>query len=100
MIKKAKKQIDLTGLRFGNLTVIEMAYEIKSDVIWLCQCDCGLKIDVDTFSLLNGVITTCDSRQCSFRNAQYKCRIKKSLIRKQRFTVLRSKLRRFNKSPS
>lgn len=30
-------RIDLTGKRFGRLTVIEYAGKSK----WICKCDCG-----------------------------------------------------------
>lgn len=32
---------DLTGRRFGSLTVIERAGHLHGRVSWLCQCDCG-----------------------------------------------------------
>lgn len=39
------KLIDLTGKRFGKLTVIERVPSKEKETIWLCQCDCGnLKI--------------------------------------------------------
>lgn len=33
--------IDLTGQRFGRLTVIERAGASGKEASWLCQCDCG-----------------------------------------------------------
>lgn len=36
------KALELTGQRFGRLTVIERAENNKrGDTMWLCQCDCG-----------------------------------------------------------
>lgn len=35
------KAIDLTGKRFGMLTVLERADKTKSGTKWLCRCDCG-----------------------------------------------------------
>ena len=36
------KKIDLTGQRFGRLTVLRKAVSRKGKQIrWLCQCDCG-----------------------------------------------------------
>lgn len=32
---------DLTGKRFGMLTVIELAYTKDRKNYWLCRCDCG-----------------------------------------------------------
>ena len=33
--------IDLTGKRFGRLTVIQRHGDITTDTKWLCKCDCG-----------------------------------------------------------
>lgn len=45
------KLIDLTGRRFGRLTVIKQAPTLLTDdgayiTMWHCQCDCGNKIVV------------------------------------------------------
>lgn len=40
----ARKRIDLTGQRFGRLTVINLNEEIskqKKRSHWNCRCDCG-----------------------------------------------------------
>lgn len=33
--------IDLTGQRFGKLTVLKRDYSKKGGTYWICQCDCG-----------------------------------------------------------
>lgn len=34
--------IDLTGMKFGRLTVIERAGKTKQgNALWKCKCDCG-----------------------------------------------------------
>lgn len=50
------KFIDLTGKRFGKLTVISRCKDYtspkgKTYVQWLCQCDCGNKTKVTTSNL-------------------------------------------------
>lgn len=36
------KKIDLTGQKFGKLTVIEETNERRGgSVVWKCKCDCG-----------------------------------------------------------
>ena len=35
------KLIDLSGRRFGRLTVIKRAESNRKEVYWVCQCDCG-----------------------------------------------------------
>lgn len=59
------KLIDLTGKRFGRLTVIERygtyispADESKA-VTWLCKCDCGTKTVVLGNNLKSGRSQSC-----------------------------------------
>lgn len=52
-------QRDLTGQRFGYLTVIERAPNHGHKVYWLCQCRCGLKTEVQTFDLIFGRTRSC-----------------------------------------
>lgn len=64
--------IDLTGQRFGRLTVIEQAesrrvlsyypeggYHIITRARWRCRCDCGQEVEVDSQSLRNGSTKSC-----------------------------------------
>ena len=47
------KFIDLTGKRFGKLTVLERAENNKDGrVVWKCQCDCGNITHVRSYCLL------------------------------------------------
>ena len=36
--------IDLTGKKFGRLTVIERVSHKSPHAYWLCECDCGSKL--------------------------------------------------------
>lgn len=37
-----RKAIDLTGKRFGRLTVVEKtSIDTSKEACWICQCDCG-----------------------------------------------------------
>ena len=61
---------DLTGQRFGKLTVIEIAGQDKHhNVIWRCKCDCGNTHEVVSRALVSG---NCESCGClghgKFRN--------------------------------
>ena len=57
--KLGRKIIDLTGQRFGRLTVIEIS-EIKNHkTYWYCQCDCGNKIIVNSSNLKTGHTKSC-----------------------------------------
>ena len=57
------KFIDLTGQRFGRLTVIERAKNTKNNKAqWLCECDCGNKKVVSAANLKNGGTISCGCR--------------------------------------
>ena len=54
------KLIDLTGQRFGRLTVVERVLPNKGgNAIWRCQCDCGNEVDVWGSALRNGHTKSC-----------------------------------------
>lgn len=59
-----RKRVDLTGKRFGKLTVTSRAEDIISskgvvNSAWNCICDCGQKCVVRTNSLNRGVTISC-----------------------------------------
>lgn len=54
------KLIDLTGKRFGRLTVISRAENTKSGKArWLCRCDCGEETTVLSSNLIRGLTLSC-----------------------------------------
>lgn len=52
---------DLTGYRFGRLTVIEKTARRSANgyVIWRCQCDCGNVVESTRDKLRSGNTTSC-----------------------------------------
>ena len=55
----SRKRLDLTGQRFGKLTVIAPADNIEGRTAWRCRCDCGNEIIVKTYHLRDGHTKTC-----------------------------------------
>lgn len=54
------KKIDLTGQKFGKLTVIKEAdKKIRNCVTWHCKCDCGNEVDIPSGALRNGNTKSC-----------------------------------------
>jgi len=53
------KFIDLTGQRFGKLTVIERAGTRNREALWHCKCDCGKDTFSRSASLRNGTSQSC-----------------------------------------
>jgi hypothetical protein len=61
---KAEKQlndqvIDLTGEKYGRLTVVSRVVTGKPGVKWLCRCDCGKEKIVSTGSLRHSGTRSC-----------------------------------------
>jgi len=52
------KRKDLTGMTFGNLTVIEYAYS-KKYAYWKCRCKCGEETFVRSSHLIAGAVKSC-----------------------------------------
>lgn len=55
----SRKKLDLTGQRFGKLTVLEPADNVAAKTAWLCRCDCGKEAVVTTQRLRDGRRTSC-----------------------------------------
>lgn len=56
------ERLDLTGQRFGMLTVLCPAEKIGVKTAWVCRCDCGNESIVKTYRLRNGHTRTCGCR--------------------------------------
>lgn len=39
--KHSSNFVDLTGQKFGRLTVLELSHKQNGHIFWLCRCDCG-----------------------------------------------------------
>lgn len=54
------KRIDLYGKRFGRLTVIERGKNSNNGhACWICQCDCGKEVIVNSSDLRSGKQISC-----------------------------------------
>ena len=60
-LQKEKTSKDLTGQRFGRLTVIEKTDKRSSgrNVVWKCRCDCGNECEMASGSLRSGNSKSC-----------------------------------------
>lgn len=66
------KKIDLTGNRYGHLTVIKENGRIGKNILWLCRCDCGNEINVIPYNLKNGHTQSCGCVSGSNRITHHK----------------------------
>ena len=53
------KKLDLSGEKFGLLSVIEAGKQEKSKTTWLCRCECGGTVVIKTAYLRNGDTKSC-----------------------------------------
>ena len=53
------RKLDLTGQRFGALTVLRPAEDIGDCTAWVCRCDCGQETIVRTVHLWSGRTKSC-----------------------------------------
>lgn len=51
--------IDLTGRRFGQITVLNRVFVTKKRTHWKCRCDCGKETVIAGMNLGNGHTTSC-----------------------------------------
>lgn len=50
---------DLTGQKFGKLTVVSRSENKYGRATWLCKCDCGNEKIVQSWNLVKGYTTSC-----------------------------------------
>lgn len=62
---------DLTGRKFGRLTVLERAHEHHdNNTYWLCQCDCGNVKEIAAHHLKSGATKSCGCLNDELRKAR------------------------------
>lgn len=52
-------RLNLTGYKFGRLTVVSESASIKGQTMWKCLCDCGNHVIVQTSKLTTGHTKSC-----------------------------------------
>ena len=62
--------IDLTGQRFGRLTVLSRAENVGAMSRWLCECDCGNQTIVYGNNLRRGYTQSCGCYRHECENAR------------------------------
>lgn len=86
-----KRKKDLSGQKFGRLTVVEYAYSNNGQRYWKCECDCGKIAYVNTTSLTSGNTKSCGCLHSDIlkqNNIKLKSKIDQSNIIGQVFDFL------------
>lgn len=63
--------VDLTGRRFGKLTVLSLSHTDDLGSHWLCQCDCGKQKVARANSLRTGDIKTCGQHRLDLTGQRF-----------------------------
>ena len=53
------KRIDLTGMKFNRLTVESYEYTRNGCAYWMCRCDCGSNVILNTQRIKSGHTKSC-----------------------------------------
>lgn len=62
-MRQASNRIDLTGKRFGHLTVVCPA-ELRGKIrFWKCRCDCGVEKSISGASIRNKTSKSCGCKR-------------------------------------
>jgi hypothetical protein len=56
-------KIDLTGQKYGHLTVIQYDQQKYGKIYWVCLCQCGKSSSVCTGNLRSGAVRSCGCLQ-------------------------------------
>ena len=67
--------IDLTGHKYGRVTVLEKARGCTPDdpfILWRCRCDCGTEFIARGSSLRNGNTKSCGCLRSPVRSRELK----------------------------
>ncbi|WP_294581172.1 AP2 domain-containing protein [uncultured Thomasclavelia sp.] len=96
-----KPKTDLTGKRFGRLTVIKQnGSHPKEGILWLCKCDCGNTVVVSTQNLNRGGVRSCGClrKEMVSKRVKKEKTLKKYQIEDTNVSMLNSKLSKANKT--
>ena len=55
----SRRKLDITGQRYGRLTVLGPAANVNGRTAWKCRCDCGNETVIRTNRLRSGHTASC-----------------------------------------
>ena len=69
----SRKKLELTGQRFGRLTVLGPAENVGTRTAWRCRCGCGQETVALTVRLRSGHCTSCGCDRAHFDDSPGAC---------------------------
>ena len=91
------KKLDLTGKKFGRLTVIGLDEEktkLKHATYWVCKCECGNMMIVKGAYLMNGTTKSCGCLQKDKARITCISRSKHNLSKNRMYNIWRGMIKR------
>lgn len=84
---------DLTGMRFGRLTAIELVGMQGPFYLWKCKCDCGGEIVTQRGSLLSGRTRSCGClrRETSLKNGKKAAEARRKQAKQREIAIRKEK---------
>lgn len=83
-VKKMSNFIDMTGQKFGKLTVVGLA-DPTNKTKWRCKCECGNEVDVFGTNLRRGLTKSCGCSKSEKRINIMNQRFEKLVVEKMLF---------------
>ena len=80
---KDERIIDITGKKFGKLTVLQIDPSTKgidTPLKWICKCDCGNIVSINSYNLRNGKTQSCGCGPSSIGEANIRDILNKNNI--------------------
>jgi hypothetical protein len=71
-MRGGKNFVDITGKKFGRLSVIGVHSKTKFGVLWECICECGNKRTNVGYRLRNGIVLSCGCLQKEIASKKFK----------------------------
>lgn len=64
------KLIDLTGQKFGRLTVLRSQHNDRGVLVWVCRCECGQETKVEGYTIRQKIVQSCGCLQRELASAK------------------------------
>jgi hypothetical protein len=77
-----RQKLDLTGRKFGKITVLHEVARKKRHRVWLCRCDCGKEKSVLQDNLINKHAQSCGCLRNKMSSIRMTARHREGLSRK------------------
>lgn len=82
---------DLTGKRFGRLTVIEHLGRKNHASFWRCKCDCGNEVNCYYGNLVRGTSTSCGCMRSTYAKISRNCHGESTGVLYKRWSGMRTR---------